>query len=339
MRAAVLPGASVTPSGIRMSLEPWIGVVGVSHRYGDRLALSDVSITIPAGTIFGLLGPNGGGKTTLFRLLSTLLPLQTGSIQIGGLDVRTQPGLVRHQIGVTFQAPSVDVQLTVRENLACQGHLYGLSGPTLRDRIDELTDRLELSDRRHDRVGTLSGGLQRRVEIAKCLLHRPSVLLLDEPTTGLDPRIRQSLWQTLAGLVTADGLTVLVTTHLLDEAERCHHLAILDRGRIVATGTPADLRATVGGDCITITPTDAALEHDLRTALGGTIQVLDGSLRIERTAGHDLLREIMLQFGPRVQSITLGRPTLEDVFIHHTGRRLLDVDESPDNSTRGRQRR
>jgi len=178
-----------------------------------------------------MLGPNGGGKTTLFRILATLLPVQSGHAALMGLDLSSEPQAVRRLIGVTFQSPSVDGKLTVAENLRTQAHMYGLSGSLAASRIDELLGKLGLGDRRHDRVDSLSGGLKRRVEVAKCLLHRPRVLLLDEPSTGLDPGARHDLWEYLSRLRRDEGTTVLVTTHLMEEAERCDRLGILDRGR------------------------------------------------------------------------------------------------------------
>ncbi len=199
-----------------MSLSAAISVRGLSHRYGSRQALDNLDFDVTSGEIFGLLGPNGGGKTTLFRILATLLPVQEGQVELLGLDVAREPEHVRTQIGVTFQSPSLDRKLTVRENLATQGALYGLSGSHLAGRIDTLLSRLGLADRARDRVESLSGGLARRVEIAKGLLHDPRVLLLDEPSTGLDPGARLDLWQYLRLLREEAGVTVLVTTHLME---------------------------------------------------------------------------------------------------------------------------
>ncbi|MFM8285753.1 MAG: ATP-binding cassette domain-containing protein, partial [Planctomycetaceae bacterium] len=224
----------------------------VSFRYGAKLALDQLSLAVPQGSLFGLLGPNGGGKTTLFRLLTTLAPVQSGRIKVGGLDLATAPDRVRRAIGVTFQAPSLDRRLTVHENLACHGRLYGLSGAPLHQRIDQLLGQLGLGDRRRDRVDSLSGGLARRVEIAKGLLHAPQLLLLDEPSSGLDPGARIDLWRYLRTLQSDAGVTVLLTTHLMEEAEKCAELALLDRGRVVARGSPAALRAELGGDCLTL---------------------------------------------------------------------------------------
>jgi ABC-2 type transport system ATP-binding protein len=311
----------------------------VSHRYGERLALDRVSFHVAPGEAFGLLGPNGGGKSTLFRLLATLLPLQEGSARIGDADVRTRPDEVRGLIGVTFQSPSLDGKLTVGENLRYHAALYGLSGSALRSRIDEVTVQLSLADRLRDRAETLSGGLQRRVEVAKSLLHRPRVLLLDEPSTGLDPGARHELWQSLESLIADNGVTILVTTHLMDEAERCHRLGILDRGRLVALGAPDVLRGEVGGDCITIdgdAPDDLAREIAAR--FGVAPEQVHGRLRIERPNGQELVRDLMNAFPSAIRSITLGKPTLEDVFLRKTGRPFEDAPAEPPRTRRSHQK-
>jgi ABC-2 type transport system ATP-binding protein len=312
-----------------MTPVPAITVENVSHRYGDRQALEGVGFTVVPGEIFGLLGPNGGGKTTLFRVVSTLLPVQRGAVRLLGLDVSVQPQAVRRAICVTFQSPSLDRKLTVRENLKHQGHLYGLSGRVLGDRIALLLDRLGLTDRARDRVETLSGGLARRVEIAKGLLHEPRVLLLDEPSTGLDPGARIDLWRYLKKLREDDGVTVLVTTHLMEEAERCDRLAILDRGRVVALGQPAELRASIGGDCLTIqSPEPESLAKDILARMGGNPRIVSGRVRLEVPQGHEFLRRLVNEFGPRIETVSLGKPTLEDVFVERTGHRFWDDAES-----------
>lgn len=308
-----------------MSETPAIVVAGVSHRYGERLALDQVTFQVESGEIFGLLGPNGGGKTTLFKLLGTLLPLQEGRVQMLGADLVQQQDAVRSAIGVTFQSPSLDAKLTVGENLKYQGMLYGLSGVALRDRIEQLTQALGVHDRMGDIAEKLSGGLKRRVEIAKSLLHRPQILLLDEPSTGLDPGARHDLWRYLQSLRSEMGVTVLVTTHLMDEADRCHRLGILDHGRLIALGTPAALRAEVGGDCITIeSERPESLAASLREAFGLEPQIVGEVVRVERAEGHHLVRDIVAKFPEEVQTISLGRPTLEDVFIRKTGHRFWD---------------
>jgi ABC-2 type transport system ATP-binding protein len=308
-----------------MSSTAAISVRELCHAYGSRRALENVDFEVGPGEIFGLLGPNGGGKTTLFRILATLLPVQTGEVRLLGLDVVAEPSRVRKIIGVTFQSPSLDRKLTVRENLASQGYLYGLSGSTLKARIETLLARLGIADRARDRVESLSGGLARRVEIAKGLLHDPRVLLLDEPSTGLDPGARLDLWRYLHVLRQEAGVTVLVTTHLMEEADRCDRLGILDSGRIVALGTPAELRNSIGGDCLTI---QAAAPAELARRIGERFQVparaVGGQIRIETERGHEFVGRLMESFGPEISSVALGKPTLEDVFVERTGHRLWD---------------
>jgi ABC-2 type transport system ATP-binding protein len=306
-----------------------IEVRGISHRYGERLALDTVEFAVETGSIFGLLGPNGGGKTTLFRILSTLVPIQSGSAAVLGLDLARRPNDIRRQIGVTFQSPSIDPKLTVWENLKHQGHLYGLSGRTLAGRIDLLTGKLGLKERLADIAETLSGGLKRRVEIAKGLLHRPQALFLDEPSTGLDPGARHDLWRYLRGLKEEEGVTVLVTTHLMEEAERCDRLGILDHGRLVALDTPQALRATLGGEYVTVhCDSPEVLAERIRERFGVTPQRMAGSLRIAKSRGHEFVRDLVEAFPNDVATVSLGKPTLEDVFIERTGHRFWDDEEA-----------
>ena len=301
---------------------PAIDVAHVSYDYGRRRALDDLTLSIDEGEIFVLLGPNGGGKTTLFRLLATLIPPQQGDVRILGLDVRTQTYEVRLAIGVVFQAPSLDKKLSVNENLACQGALYGLGGTTLRRRQQEMLTRLGLADRARDKVETLSGGLRRRVDLAKGMMHHPRLLLLDEPSTGLDPNARSDLWNYLEE-VRAGGVTVVLTTHLLEEAERADRIAILNQGKLVALDTPANLRALVGGDSITIQTADPeSLAQKVRDRLGCPASVVDGSVRLELEGGHAWIPRLVDAFPDQISSLTLGKPTLEDVFIARTGHRF-----------------
>lgn len=300
-----------------------IAVEHLDFHYGERAALKDVSLSVPEGEVFGLLGPNGGGKSTLFRVLSTLLPLQSGTATVAGFDVVKNPDDVRRAIGVTFQSPSLDLKLTVRENLKHQGHLYGLFGRELQERCQFVMEQLHVSDRANDYTEKLSGGLKRRVEIAKCLLHDPRVLLLDEPSTGLDPAARHDLWSILKTLQQQHGVSVLVTTHLMEEADRCDRLGILDEGRLIALGTPQELRGQVGGDSLIIQTDDPEkLSNDLSSRLNVDVMQLGDSLRIERENGHELLTTIATDFPGRFRTLTLGQPTLEDVFIKLTGRTL-----------------
>jgi ABC-2 type transport system ATP-binding protein len=301
-----------------------IEVDGLRHRYGDREALAGVSFDVREGELFALLGPNGGGKSTLFRILATILPPTAGTARVLGFDVRTQAHDVRRHLGVVFQHASVDGKLTVEENLRHQGHLYGMRGAALAERIAALLERFGLTDRRHDLVERLSGGLARRAELAKGLLPRPSVLLLDEPSTGLDPGARRDLMQYLRELRDEAGMTVVVTTHYLEEAERCDRVGVVDRGHLVALDAPSALTAAVGGDVVVVQPADVgALQDKVRAKFGLEGVRVDGTLRLEHARGHELVRDLVDAFPDDVQSITFGKPTLEDVFVRLTGRRLF----------------
>jgi len=291
-----------------------VDVDGLTHRYGERVALDGVSFSVRSGEVFALVGPNGGGKTTLFKILSTALTPSSGTARVAGIDVRDDA--VRRRIGVVFQAPSLDGKLTVGENLLHHGHLYGLSGAGLRQRIGEELARFGLTDRTGARVEKLSGGLQRRVELAKSLLHRPEVLLLDEPSTGLDPGARRDLWDALRGL---KGVTVLLTTHLLEEAERCDRLAILHKGKVVAIGEPMTLRGEIGGDVVTVRSRDARqLADAIREKLGEQAEVVDGTVRLSRDRGHEFVGRLVEAFPQWIESVTVAKPSLEDVFMSKT---------------------
>jgi ABC-2 type transport system ATP-binding protein len=302
-----------------------VEVERIEHRFGERVALAGVTFTVAPGRIFGLLGPNGGGKTTLFRILSTLITPSSGAARIFGRDVAREPNEVRPQIGVVFQSPSLDGKLRVGENLRHAGHLYNLSGANLEQRITELVAAFGLRDRIRDQVEDLSGGLKRRVEVAKSLLHSPKLLLLDEPSTGLDPGARLDLWEMVERLRKEKGVTILLTTHLMDEAERCDELAIIDRGEIKAIASPGTLRAEIGGEVILLSarnPEALALKIGERFQTPTT--VLDGQVRVEKEHAHAFIAEILRAFPDEVDSVTFGRPTLEDVFLAKTGHRLYE---------------
>jgi ABC-2 type transport system ATP-binding protein len=295
---------------------------GESHR-----ALDGLSLTVFPGEIFGVLGPNGGGKTTLFRILSTGLRPTAGTARVLGLDVMSQRARVREKIGVVFQHPSLDKELSLEENMIHQGRLYGLSGRFLHERVGELLGRLSLADRSRDRVKTLSGGLQRRGEVAKGLLQGPELLLLDEPSTGLDPGARRDLWAYLAELK-GEGVTVLVTTHLMEEAERCDRLLIVHRGRAVALGTPSALKEAIGGDVISAVTRDGeALARGIKNTFSLEASRVDGTVRVERARGHEFVPQLVEAFPGLIDAVSIGKPTLEDVFIHKTGRRFFEEGE------------
>src|SRR5208282_4604510 len=250
---------------------------------------------------------NGSGKTTLFRILSTLMLPTAGRAMIMGFDAAQEPARLRRQIGVVFQAQSVDRKLTAYENLWHQGHLYGLRGSALKTRIHEILTRVGLLDRADDFVETFSGGMQRRIELAKGLLHHPAVLLLDEPTTGLDPGARRDLWQYLQMLRDEEHVSVLVTTHLMEEAERCDRLAILNEGNLVALGTPAELKSEIGGDVIILEATrDAAsLAERIRERFLVETTVLENQVRIERENGHRFVTDIVEAFPGEIEGVSV----------------------------------
>ena len=301
---------------------PALQISSLSHRYGDRQALIDVTFSADAGRTFALLGPNGGGKTTLFRIITTLLPTAPGHVSVFGQDIVTDSQDIRRVMGVVFQSPALDNRLTVVENLKTHGHLYGLSGKRLATRITDVLALVALADRAEDFVGTLSGGLQRRVEIAKALLPEPKLLVLDEPSTGLDPGARRELWDHLNNLRHTLGTTVILTTHLMDEAAKSDRVAVLHEGHLVALGSPDDLVAEIGGDVIMITSnTPSVLADDIRRRFQQDVAVVDGCVRVERTNGHAFISELIEAFPEQVDGIAVGKPTLEDVFLHHTGQR------------------
>jgi ABC-2 type transport system ATP-binding protein len=305
-------GAGLTDSAVQ--------ITELHHRFGERVALAGVSFDVRRGELLAILGPNGSGKTTLFRILSTALVPDGGSVRLLEADVVRQPHRARRAIGVVFQAPSLDRKLTAAENLRHQGRLYGLRGQALEVRIAEALAGVGVADRARERVERLSGGLARRVELAKGLLHRPAVLLLDEPTTGLDPSARRDFWTYLERVRRETGATVVLTTHLMDEAERSDRVAILDAGHLVALDTPAALTAEIGGEIITVTSDAAdALAERIRARFSCPAVVVERTVRIEQPRAHDLVARLVEAFPEDIRRLTLGRPTLDDVFVRRTG--------------------
>ncbi|MGH7931897.1 MAG: ABC transporter ATP-binding protein [Candidatus Binataceae bacterium] len=326
-----MPASSVVPlagrtdiaQGTLASPAPAVEVSQLTFSYGERQALSDVGFALARGEIFGLLGPNGGGKTTLFKLISTLVPLQSGTVRMLGYDLRGETMELRRRLGVVFQRPSVDIKLTVAENLAHHGRLYGISGRRLKDRSAHALDQIGLSGRANDLVETLSGGLQRRVELAKALLHEPELLVLDEPSTGLDPAARREFLHYLAHLRDDEGVTIILTTHHMEEAERCDRIGVLHQGRLIAIAPPGELKSQVGGDVVVINaPAPEALRQKITAQMRQRSTLVDGTLRIERPRGHEFVRDVVEAFGDEIESVTFGKPTLEDVFVQLTGHRF-----------------
>jgi len=320
-------------SRLQSTTSPALNAHVLSFNYGERRALNGVSFSIGRGEIFGFLGPNGGGKTTLFKILSTLAPVQEGSVDIFGMDWRTRAAEIRRRLGVVFQHPGLDTQLTVRENLEHHGHLYGITGKRLREQIREHLQRLGLVTRINDLVSTLSGGLKRRAELAKALLHQPDLLLLDEPSTGLDPAARRDFNDYLVQLREQRGVTVVLTTHYLEEAERCDRVGILHNGELIAAAAPRQLKEKISGDIIVIDSRNPdVLARRLSDKMDLRATVVDGAIRIERPRAHELVRRIVDDFGPDIDSVTLAKPTLEDVFVRLTGHRFFSADSEEPQS-------
>jgi ABC-2 type transport system ATP-binding protein len=318
----IAPDSAVPPPAADAS-PPALLIDRVRHAFGDRVALDDVSFRVAPGELFALLGPNGGGKTTLFRVIATMLRPAGGVVCVFGANVIHEASRVRRLMGVVFQAPALDKRLTVRENLHHHGHLYGLRGAALRARAADVLGVVQMADRAADLVSALSGGLARRAEIAKSLLPSPRFLLLDEPTTGLDPGVRDDLWRVLRTLRDASGTTIVLTTHLMDEAAACDRVAILDRGRIVVAGRPTDLTHALGGEVISIESDDlAGLAADVHARFGVRAAAVAGVVRLEHDRAHELVGALIDAYGRRIRAMHLSRPTLHDVFVHHTGRRF-----------------
>ncbi len=323
-----------------------IHVEGLTRKFGDFVAVNDISFDVHENEIFGFLGPNGAGKTTTINMLCTLLRPSLGRAEVGGIDVSSDPGAVRQSIGLIFQDPSLDEQLTGRENLRFHAMLYNVSTDDFRRRSDELLTMVELTEKADDLVRTYSGGMKRRLEISRGLLHRPKVLFLDEPTLGLDPQTRRHIWEYLIRLRERRGITMFMTTHYMDEAENCDRIAIIDHGQIVALDTPEALKGLVGGDIVTVRTSnnDAAISKLTKIAAVATRRGPEGQVIVETDKGDQFIPHMMtiLADGSEpldVHSVNLRRPTLEDVFIKLTGRAIREEEASAKDRMRTRRRR
>ncbi len=295
----------------------------LTHRYGSRTALDTISLTVSQGSFYGLLGPNGSGKTTLFRILATLLNPSEGSVRIFGADPLMHPARVRQHTGIVFQGVALDDELTVLENLRTHASLYGLRRSTFQKRLARLLPLFGLEERLHERTERLSGGLKRRVDLVRGLLHAPPLLLLDEPATGLDPAARQALREAIDRLRRQEGTTIVLATHLMEEADRCDYLAILDRGRVAAQGTPDSLKQAVGEETLWIECDDPQdLAERIAKQFNVSTQVIGTRVQLSGPDAHDLLSPVYETAGENIRSVTIRRPTLEDVFMMHTGHGL-----------------
>jgi ABC-2 type transport system ATP-binding protein len=303
--------------------DPAIHAVGVHKSYAGVEAVRGIDLTVAQGETFGFLGPNGAGKTTTIAMLCTLTTPTAGRIEIAGHDTRTAPGQVRRSLGLVFQETTLDGDLTAAENLRFHADLYALPRRTLRTRIEAMLRLVGLTDRGDDLVRTFSGGMRRRLEIARGLLHRPRVLFLDEPTIGLDPQARSQVWEHLGEVRDQEATTLFLTTHYLDEAERCDRLAIIDDGRIVAQGTPTELKSILGADRVDLrTGDDPAAAAALRDHFGIEAVAGPNGLSIQTEDGARLVPRLCAGLDVPVYEVTVTRPTLDDVFRHHTGHHI-----------------
>jgi ABC-2 type transport system ATP-binding protein len=312
-----------------------IQATGLVKRYGEVEAVRGIDLEVRAGEIFGFLGPNGAGKSTTISILCTLVSPTAGSARVAGIDVAQDSAGVRQRIGLVFQDPSLDDQLTGRENLEFHAFIYSVPAADRRRRIDEMLALVQLTDRARSQVKTYSGGMKRRLEIARGMLHQPQVLFLDEPTLGLDPQTRGSIWAHLNELRSRKGITIFMTTHYMDEAEYCDRIAIIDLGKIVAMGTPDELKAMVGGDVVTITssrPDDAAKE--IKEMLGVTPSRENGTLRMEVPDGKAFVPRLVRELTAPVDTVSMRRPSLDDVFLKLTGRAIRDEEASTKDQNR-----
>lgn len=298
-----------------------IEVEGLVKRFGDFTAVAGIDFAVQPGEIFGFLGPNGAGKSTTIKILATLLPPSGGRAELAGFNVVAQPAQVRQAIGMVFQDPSLDDRLTAEENLYFHALLYNVPRDLLPARMEQVLQMVDLADRRHSLVRTFSGGMKRRLEIARGLLHHPRVLFLDEPTVGLDPQTRSAIWQHVRRLRDEVGITVFMTTHYMDEAENCDRIAVIDHGRVQALDTPAALKRLLGGDKL-IVGGDPALGADLRARYGVQVQEVGGEFHFQVPSGAEFVPRLAVDFPGRIRSVQVKQPSLDDVFLHLTGREI-----------------
>ncbi len=300
-------------------------VTALRKRFKARTVVKDVSFEVGSGEVVGLLGPNGAGKTTTIQVICTLLRPTAGGATVAGHDVVREPAAVRRAIGLVFQDPTLDEYLTAAQNLRFHAYAYGIPRGERDRRMRELLEMMELTDRRDSRVREFSGGMKRRLEIARGLLHHPRVLVLDEPTLGLDPQTRRRIWEHVHDLRRREGVTIMLTTHYMDEAELCDRVAVIDHGRIVALDRPAALKDRLGGDVVTLSgPDGPAIARELERRLHLTPEVSDGRVRVAVPHGEELLPALLRDFPLPLASVSVHRPTLDDVFLDLTGREIRD---------------
>jgi ABC-2 type transport system ATP-binding protein len=306
---------------------PAIEVDGLVRRFGEFTAVDDVSFHVEPGELFGFLGPNGAGKTTTISILCTLLRPTAGAARVAGYDVAREPGAVRSSIGLVFQELTLDDYLSGAQNLKFHAVLYGYPAGQVRERAAPLLDMVGLTDRADQQVRFYSGGMKRRLEIARGLLHSPRVLFLDEPTIGLDPQTRAHIWEYVDTLRERESTTMFLTTHYMDEAERCDRIAIIDEGRIVAIDTPDALKASVGNDIVTLqTADDSVAREQVTRGLGVEGELTEEGLRLRVPDGESFVPRLFDHLEVGVRNVTVHRPSLDDVFMEYTGRAIRDAE-------------
>jgi ABC-2 type transport system ATP-binding protein len=309
---------------------PAIEVEALVKTYGEVEAVRGVSFTVARGEVFGFLGPNGAGKSTTINMLCTLARPTSGTARVGGFDVVGARDDVRRHIGLVFQDPTLDLQLTAEQNLRLHAELYDIDRSAIPERMDRMLEMVDLADRRRQPVMTFSGGMRRRLEIARGLMHSPRVLFLDEPTIGLDPQTRSSIWRYVSALQEQEGTTVFMTTHYMDEAELCDRIAIMDRGEIVVLDTPEALKSSVGADRVVLGTADAdAALAALRDRFGIEAAVADGAVTFHVEDGEAFVPRLFAGLGVGITSVTVARPTLDDVFMRYTGTTIRDAESTP----------
>ena len=306
---------------------PAVSASGLTKRFGDVAAVRGIDLEIAAGEVFGFLGPNGAGKSTTINMLCTLVTPTAGTAKVGGFDVIRERDDVRRNIGLVFQDTTLDTYLSAERNLRLHAELYGVPRDLIDARTEQVLDMVGLWDRRATKVAQYSGGMKRRLEIARGLLHSPRVLFLDEPTIGLDPQTRASIWRYIAELRAAEHITIFMTTHYMDEAEYCDRIAIIDQGMLIALDTPAALKASVGEDRVQIhTDDDAAALAALEATFGLPATMSDGAVTIRVAQGEQFVPKLFAEFPMPIRSVSVSRPSLDDVFMSYTGSTIRDAE-------------
>src|SRR3954467_8786487 len=306
---------------------PAIEVQDLKKSFGDVEAVRGVTFAVSPGEVFGFLGPNGAGKSTTINMLCTLVKPTSGSARVGGHDVTTERDDVRRHIGLVFQDPTLDGYLTAEQNLRLHAELYGIDAGVVPARMRQMLDMVDLWERRRDPVMTFSGGMRRRLEIARGLMHSPRVLFLDEPTIGLDPQTRSSIWRYIRALQETEDTTIFMTTHYMDEAEFCDRIAIMDRGEIVVLDTPAALKAGVGADRVVLgTADDDAALAALAERFGIEATIAEGAVTFHVAGGEAFVPRLFAELDVAITSVAVSRPTLDDVFMRHTGSTIRDAE-------------